>query len=70
MREAIAVTDAITKDGAGRYLCPLCLIWFTDSTLSASSMRRRRVYCDNCLPHAPPRRIGPNRVRVGQAPRS
>jgi hypothetical protein len=50
-REAIAVTDAITKNGAGRYLCPLCLNWFTDLD-------------DLSLEHAPPRSIGGRHMAV------
>lgn len=51
VREGIAITDAITKNGAGRYLCPLCLEWFAD--------------LDNLtLEHAPPESIGGRHVAV------
>jgi len=45
VREAIAITDAITKNGAGRYLCPLCLNWIED-------------FGQLSLEHAPPSSVG------------
>ncbi len=51
VREGITVTDAITKNGAGRYLCPLCLNWFTDLD-------------DLSLEHAPPASIGGRHTAV------
>jgi hypothetical protein len=49
--EAIAITDAITKNGAGRYLCPLCLDWFEDLD-------------DLSLEHAPPKSLGGRHMAV------
>src|SRR5437868_15130684 len=45
VREAIAITDVLTSNGCGRYLCPLCLEWFADLD-------------DLSLEHAPPASIG------------
>jgi hypothetical protein len=43
--EAIAITDVITKNGGGRYLCPLCVEWFANLD-------------DLTLEHAPPESVG------------
>jgi hypothetical protein len=51
VREAVAITDAITKDGAGRYLCPLCLDWFSDLD-------------DLSVEHAPPKSLGGRAMAV------
>lgn len=51
VRDATAITDAITAEGAGRYLCPLCLKWFADLD-------------ELSLEHAPPRSVGGRHVAV------
>jgi hypothetical protein len=51
VRDAVAITDVLTKDGGGRYLCPLCLRWF--------------VHLDDLsLEHAPPRSVGGRHMAV------
>jgi HNH endonuclease len=49
--EATAITDALIKDAGGRYLCPLCLEWFTSLE-------------DVSLEHAPPRSVGGREVAL------
>jgi HNH endonuclease len=51
VREAVAITDALTQNGAGRYLCPLCLEWFDDLQ-------------DLSLEHAPPASVGGSHIAV------
>src|SRR5438105_7473410 len=51
VREAVAVTDALTSNGCGRYLCPLCLEWFADLD-------------DLSLEHAPPASVGGRHIAV------
>jgi hypothetical protein len=51
IREAIAITDVITKEGGGRYLCPLCLEWFED-------------FGDLTLEHAPPESVGGRHIAI------
>jgi hypothetical protein len=51
IRKAIAITDVITKNGAGRYLCPLCTDWFDDPA-------------DLTLEHAPPESVGGRPIAV------
>ncbi len=51
IREAVAITDVITKNGAGRYLCPLCLDWFDD-------------FDDLTLEHAPPESVGGRHIAI------
>lgn len=51
VRDAIAITDAVTKNGAGRFLCPLCLEWFSDLD-------------DLSLEHAPPKSLGGRHMAV------
>jgi HNH endonuclease len=51
VREAVGITDAITSKGCGRYLCPLCLEWFTDLD-------------DLSLEHAPPASVGGRHMAV------
>lgn len=51
VREAVAITDALPTNGGGRYLCPLCLNWFTD-------------LADLSLEHAPPESVGGRHVAV------
>jgi HNH endonuclease len=51
VRDAVAITDALTRDGDGRYLCPLCLGWYTDLD-------------DLSLEHAPPESVGGRHIAV------
>lgn len=51
VREAIAITDRLTKNGGGRYLCPLCLRWFGDLD-------------ELSLEHAPTRSVGGRHMAV------
>ncbi len=51
VREAVAITDALVKNAQGRYLCPLCLQWFSDLD-------------DLSLEHAPPQSVGGRHVAV------
>lgn len=51
IREAVAITDVIAKNGAGRYLCPLCLDWFED-------------FDELTLEHAPPESIGGRHIAI------
>lgn len=51
VREAVAITDALTSNGCGRYLCPLCLEWFSDLD-------------DLSLEHAPPASVGGRHIAV------
>ena len=51
VREAVGITDALTTNGSGRYLCPLCLGWFSDVD-------------DLSLEHAPPESVGGRQITV------
>jgi HNH endonuclease len=51
VRDAVAITDALTSDGGGRYLCPLCLEWFA-------------ALDDLSLEHAPPASVGGRHMAV------
>ncbi len=49
--EAVAITDVLIKNAQGRYLCPLCLDWFSDLD-------------DLSLEHAPPQSVGGRHIAV------
>ena len=51
VREAIEITDAHVDGGEGRFLCPLCLGWFTELD-------------DLSLEHAPPKSVGGRHIAV------
>lgn len=83
-REAIAITDALTKDGNGQYLCPLCLDWYTDldglsleqappesiGGFAGIELRSEAIYGPDLPPHhSPAAAAPPSRVR-GRARRA
>ncbi len=51
VRDAVEITDALIKHANGRFLCPLCLEWFSDLD-------------DLTLEHAPPRSVGGRHIAV------
>jgi hypothetical protein len=51
IRKAVAITDALTTNGGGRYLCPLCLHWFADLD-------------ELSLEHAPPESLGGRHIAI------